>query len=406
VYTLGVRLHTSSDGGKTFRTLPTPGSDHHGLWIDPDNSNYLINAYDQGFAISYDKGATWKDSRLTLPVAQFFTIAYDMDTPFRVYGSMQDHGSFRGVVDIGAGRDRIPTVDFERAPGGEGTTHAIDPTDPNTVYSSGFYGTLSRTDLSKPRGQQSKPLLQARLPGEARLRGEWLAPTVLSPHNPNIVFHGMQQLFMSRDRGDTWEVISPDLTYNTASEMGDIPYHTIFAIAESPLRGGLIYVGTDDGKVHVTRDYGKTWTEIMAGLPYQKWVSRLAASAFDLGTVYMTQNGKRDDDFTPYVWKSTDFGKTWTSIAAGIPIGPVNVIREDPADRRILYVGTDTGVYVSTDAGATGATIGTNLPATYVHDLVIHPRDNVMVIATHGRGMWVVDVDPINKKSARPRRMF
>ena len=149
----------------------------------------------------------------------------------------------------------------------------------------------------------------------------------------------MQFLLMSRDRGDTWETISPDLTYNTASEMGDIPYHTIFAISESPLRVGLIYVGTDDGKVHVTKDGGKTWTEIMGGLPYQKWVSRIVASAYDLGTVYMTQNGKRDDDFTPYVWKSTDFGKTWTSIAANIPIGPVNVIREDPVDRNILYVG-------------------------------------------------------------------
>ena len=161
----------------------------------------------------------------------------------------------------------------------------------------------------------------------------------------------MQYLLMSRDRGDTWEMISPDLTYDTAAEMGDIPYHTIFSISESPLRFGLIYVGTDDGKVHVTRDGGKTWTEIMAGLPYQKWVSRIVASAFDLGTVYMTQNGKRDDDFTPYVWKSTDFGKTWTSIAANIPIGPVNVIREDPVNKDILYVGTDTGVYVTTDGG-------------------------------------------------------
>jgi photosystem II stability/assembly factor-like uncharacterized protein len=211
---------------------------------------------------------------------------------------------------------------------------------------------------------------------------------------------------MSRDRGDTWEIISPDLTYNTTAEMGDIPYHTIFSISESPLRAGLIYVGTDDGKVHVTRDGGKAWTEIMAGLPYQKWVSRIVASAFSIGTVYMTQNGKRDDDFTPYVWKSTDFGKTWTNIAANIPTGPVNVIREDPANKDILYVGTDTGVYVTTDGGKTWNTVGTNLPAAYVHDLVIHPRDNVMVVATHGRGMWVLDVEPINKKSARQRRSF
>jgi photosystem II stability/assembly factor-like uncharacterized protein len=404
VYTMGLGLNVSNDGGKTFKGIRTPGGDHHGLWIDPENSDYLVNVFDQGFAISYDRGKSWKDSRLNLPLAQFFNVAYDMDTPFHVFGSMQDHGSFRGAVNLANGRDRIPTVDFEGAPGGEGSSHAIDPTDPNTVYSSGFYGTLSRSDLSKPRGQRSKELLPARYPEEPPLRGEWVAPTIISPHSNQIIYHGMQQLLMSRDRGDTWEAISPDLTYNTASEKGDIPYHTIFAISESPLRFGLIYVGTDDGKVHVTRDGGKTWSEIMRGLPYQKWVSRIVASAYDLGTVYMTQNGKRDDDFTPYVWKSIDFGKTWTSVSAGIPIGPVNVIREDPVDRNILYVGTDTGVYVTTDGAKTWSVLGGNLPATYVHDLIVHPRDNVIVIATHGRGMWVVDATPINKKGEGRRR--
>jgi photosystem II stability/assembly factor-like uncharacterized protein len=408
IYTMGLSLNVSYDGGKTFKRLQTPGGDHHGLWIDPDNSNYLINVFDQGIAISYDRGTTWKDSRQTLPLAQFFNISYDMDTPFRVYGSMQDHGSFRGVVDLSRGRDRVPTMDFEGAPGGEGSTHAIDPFDPNIVYSSGFYGTLSRSDLSKPRGNplRSKRLLPTRYPDEPRLRGEWLAPTIMSPHNSQILYHGMQYLMMSRDRGDTWEIISSDLTYNTAPEMGDIPYHTIFSISESPLRAGLIYVGTDDGKVHVTKDGGKAWSEIMAGLPYQKWVSRIVASAYNVGTVYMTQNGKRDDDFTPYVWRSTDFGKTWTSVAANIPIGPVNVIREDPVNKDILYLGTDMGVYVTTDGGKTWNTIGANLPAAYVHDLIVHPRDNVMVVATHGRGMWVIDVEPINKKSTRERRFF
>ena len=408
VYTMGLSLNVSYDGGKTFKRLQTPGGDHHGLWIDPDNSRYLVNVFDQGLAISYDRGVTWQNSRLTLPLAQFFNISYDMDTPFRVYGSMQDHGSYRGAVDLSRGRDRIAPVDFESAPGGEGSTHAIDPLDPDIVYSSGFYGTLSRSDLGKPRGNplRSKGLLPERYPDEPRLRGQWLAPTIMSPHSNQVLYHGMQYLMMSRDRGDTWDIISPDLTYNTAAELGDIPYHTIFSISESPLRAGLIYVGTDDGKVHVTKDRGKAWTEIMAGLPYQKWVSRIVASAFDIGTVYMTQSGKRDDDFTPYVWKSADFGKTWTSIAANIPMGPVNVIREDPVNKDILYVGTDAGVYVTTDGGKTWNTIGTNLPAAYVHDLVIHPRDNVMVVATHGRGMWVLDVEPINKKSSRQRRFF
>jgi photosystem II stability/assembly factor-like uncharacterized protein len=406
VYTMGLALNVSHDGGRTFTSLDTPGGDHHGLWIDPQNANYLVNVFDQGFAISYDRGKTWKDSSLTLPVCQFFNVAYDMDTPFHVFGSMQDHGSFRGVVDLAGGRDKIRPVEFEGAPGGEGSTHAIDPTNPNIVFSSGFYGTLSRSDLSKPRARQSKDLLPPPYPGEAALRGEWLAPTIISPHSERILYHGMQYVMMSRDQGDTWDVISPDLTLGAAADKGDIPYHTVFAIAESPKRFGLIYAGTDDGRVHVTRDGGKNWIDISAGAAPRKWVSRLAASAFDLGTVYMTQNGKREDDFTPYVWRSTDFGKTWTSIAAGIPLGPVNVIREDPVDSKVLYVGTDTGVYVTTDAARTWSVLGSGLPAAYVHDLVIHPRDNIVVIATHGRGMWALDANAVNKKPERMRRRF
>jgi photosystem II stability/assembly factor-like uncharacterized protein len=241
---------------------------------------------------------------------------------------------------------------------------------------------------------------------DERLRGQWLAAFILSPHNPNIVYHGMQYLFRSYDQGDSWEKISPDLTYNTPAEMGDIPYHTIFAISESPAKFGLIYVGTDDGKVHVTKDGGKTWQEIMAGLPHQKWVSRIVASQFDVATVYMTQNGKRDDDVVPYIWKSTDYGKTWVDISKGIPLGPVNVIREDPIDPNILYVGTDQAVYVTTDGAKTWNVLGSNLPSTYVHDLIIHPRDNIVVIGTHGRGMWALDANPVNNKDRRPQRFF
>jgi len=406
VYTMGLSLNVSHDGGKTFQRIRTNGGDHHGLWIDPDNSNYMINVYDQGLSVTYDKGKSWRSFRNLMPFCQFFNIAYDMDTPFHVFGSMQDHGSFRGAVDLSKGRDKIPTVDFEGAPGGEGSSHAVDPTNPKIVYSSGFYGTLSRSDLGKTGEERSKNILPQPYENEPRLRGEWVAPTILSPHNPNIVFHGMQFLFMSRDRGDTFERISPDLTYNDKTEMGDIPYHTIFAISESPRKAGLIYVGTDDGKVQLTKDYGKNWTEIMAGLPYKKWVSRLTASAFDMATVYLTQNGKREDDFTPYIWKSTDYGKTWVSLASNIPLGPVNVIREDPVNKDILYVGTDGGVYVTTDGGKAWTVLGANLPATYVHDLIIHPRDNIVVVATQGRGMWALDANPVNKKDQRRRSFY
>jgi photosystem II stability/assembly factor-like uncharacterized protein len=404
VYTMGLALNMSADGGRTFSRVNAPGGDDHGLWIDPDNSNYLINVCDVDAAISYDRGKTWKNLTGNLPVTQFYNVAYDMDTPFHVIGAAQDSGSHRGYVDLSRGRDRIPTVDFERAPGGEGSTHTIDPSNSNLVYSSGSYGNFTRADLSKGRGERGRPLLPMRYEDEPKFRGQWHAPTVLSPHSNAIIYHGMQYLLMSRDRGDTWELISPDLTYNTPGETGDIRYHTIYAISESPLRFGLIYVGTDDGKVQVTRDGGKTWAEIMTGLPYQKWISSMAASAYSLGTVYMTQNGKRDDDFTPYVYKSANYGKTWTSIAANIPLGPVNVIREDPVDGNILYVGTDTGIYVTTDGGKSWSVLGANLPATYAHDLIIHPRDNIIVIATHGRGMWALDANPVNKKAERPAR--
>ena len=178
---------------------------------------------------------------------------------------------------------------------------------------------------------------------------------------------------------------------------------TIFSISESPIKYGLIYVGTDDGKVHVTKNGGKTWKEIMKRLPYKKWVSEIVASAYDLSTVYMTQNGKRDDDFAAYVWKSTDYGENWVDISGNIPLGPVNVIREHPRNRNVLFVGTDIGVYVTTDGGKTWNVLGENLPSTFVHDLIIHPRDNILVIATHGQGMWAMDVAKFVVSSGRRR---
>jgi photosystem II stability/assembly factor-like uncharacterized protein len=409
-YILGVPFSVSADGGKTYKGVRSPGGDNHALWIDPANSSYLIKGFDQGVAVSYDKGKNWRFFQDELNLCQFFNLNYDMGTPFKVYGSMQDHGSFRGKVDISAGRDKIPAVEFEGAPGGEGSNHAIDPTDPDIVYSAGFYGTISRAEYGKPGPYPGAPFQKELLPvlyeNETPLRGQWLAPFILSPHNPNILYHGMQYVFRSLDRGDTWERISPDLTTNDAATRGDIRYQTLFAISESPIKYGLIYAGTDDGRLWITKDGGKAWAEITAGLAPGKWMSRIIASAYELGTVYLTQNGKRDDDFTPYVWKSTDFGKTWTSLAKGIPVGPVNVIREDPVNKDILYVGTDMGACVTTDGGKTWMVLGGNLPTVYVHDLVIHPRDNIIVIATHGRGMWALDANTVNNKSSRRRFSF
>ncbi len=397
IYVMGLALNVSDDGGKTYRRLPGMHGDHHGLWIDPENSDYLVNVNDGGMAISYDAGANWRTFPNDFPLVQFFNVSLDMDDPFRAYGSIQDFGSRRGVVDLSRGRHNIPAVEWEGAPGGEGSRQAIDPTDPNVVYSAGFYGTLSRTNL---RTGERVRIMPDRVDENVPLRGQWLSAFIISPHNPRILYHGMNYLFRSMDRGDGWEVISPDLTNNKLDEIGDIPYQTIFSIAESPLQFGLIYVGTDDGRIHLTRDHGENWTELTSGLPYKKWVSRMVASAFDLGTVYLAQNGKREDDFRPYLYVSNDFGDTWQDISDGIPSGPINVVREDPKNRDVLYVGTDIGSYVSLDRGHSWHVLANGLPSTFVSDMKIHPREDILVASTHGRGMYALDVRELQQMTS------
>ncbi len=392
VFIMGLGLNISRDGGKTFKHMGNFHSDNHGLWIDPANSNFMVNVNDGGIALTYDGGENWRDFTDNLPLVQFFNIAADQGDPIHIYGSIQDHGSFRAIVDLSRGKDNIPAQKFERAPGWEGSIHQIDPTNPDIVYAASFYGSLSRTNM---KTGESKDIMPKAAKGEPALRGQWLAPHIISPHNTKTLYMGFQYLFKSTDRGDTWTKISPDLTYNDPNKSGDIPYQTIFSISESPIIPGLIFVGTDDGRVHVTKDDGKNWKEIVKGLPYGKWVSELVASQYDANTVYMSQNGKRDDDFAPYLWKSTDCGETWTSIVNNLPTGPINVIKEDPQNPDILYVGNDFGVYVSFNKGESWHSLQANLPTTYVHDLVVHPRENLLIIGTHGRGAWAMDIAPL-----------
>ena len=397
IYVMGLALNVSEDGGETFRRLPGMHGDHHGLWIDPANSDYLVNVNDGGVAISYDAGENWRTFYDDFPLVQFFNVAHDMGDPFRVYGSVQDHGSFRGVVDLSRGRHAIPAVEFESAPGGEGSSHAIDPTDPDVVYSAGFYGTIQRSNMATG---ETTGLVPRAPEGELAYRGQWVAPFIISPHNPRILYHGMNFLFRSMDRGESWERISPDLTFNNPEKYGDIPYQTLFSIAESPFTFGLLYVGTDDGRIWRTDNSGAEWTEINRGVP-EMWVAELVASKYDEATVFMAQNGKRDDDFAPYLWKSTDFGEHWASIVGNLPSGPVNVIKEDPKNPDILYVGTDLGVYVSLNGGGEWHALpGGEIPGSFYQDLVIHPREDILVAATHGRGIWALDVRPI--QSLRP----
>ncbi|MCJ7563092.1 MAG: hypothetical protein MUP52_00705 [Candidatus Aminicenantes bacterium] len=408
VYLMGLGLYKSTDGAKSFKGLSYEGlhGDHHGLWIDPSDSSYIINVNDGGANISYDGGKTWRDFHKGIPSIQFYNVALDMQKPFTVYGSIQDQGTMRG---LGVGplppatgrRFRGPVVRWEDAPGGEGTHIAIDPTNPNLIYSSQYYGMVRRSERKNDQWE-NKNIYPKPAQGEPIYRGQWLAPTVLSPHNPSVIYHGFQYVFRSMDKGETWEKISPDLTYNDPQTQGKLPYAinyaALTAIAESPFKFGVIYAGTDDGRVHVTKNGGETWTGITAGLPYNKHVWTIVASKYDPATVYITLIGRHDDDFAAYVFKSADYGKTWMSIAANLPGGPTNVIREDPKKKDVLYCGTDLGVYVTTDGAKTWNYLGSGLPNAAVWDLQIHPRDNMIVIATNGRGMWVIDdASPVQK---------
>ena len=405
IYIMGLGLAKSTDGGKTFKDLYYQGlhGDHHGLWIDPGDSNYLINVNDGGANVSYDGGKAWRDFHRGIPSVQFYNVAYDFQSPFWVYGSVQDQGTYRGQIPLAkpgqAAQGRRmrfgrPEPKWETAPGGEGTLIAVDRADPNTEYASTFYGRLQRSEY-KNGAWESKDIFPKAPKGNPEYRGQWLAATMLSPHNPLIVYHGFQYLFRSMDRGDTWERISPDLTYNNPAQQGTwpfaIPFATITAVDESPFKFGVLYAGTDDGRVWVTKASGEAWTEITAGLPFNKHVWKIVASKYDPATVYVTLVGRHDDDFNPYIFKSADYGKTWTSIAGGIPGGPVNVVREDPKTKDILYAGTDTGIYVSLDGGKAWNVLGSGLPTTYVWDIAVHPRDNCLIIATNGRGMWIID---------------
>ena len=418
IYTLGLGLNVSHDGGKSFTTIRGTHGDHHGLWIDPDNPATLYSANDGGVYLSSDAGATWKFA-VTAGGSQFYNVTVDNSTPAWAYGSIQDIGSRRGKVDISNGRDRIPAVEWTAAPGGEGSFQAVDPDNPSIVYSHTYYGNFTREDLSIPaparRGSRSggdasatqpQPTGRQRStpirPREDDLRAQWMAPILVSPHRAATIYAGFQYVYRSLDRGATWDRISADLTDNDSSRMlrrssSEIPFQTVVALAESSRKPGLLYAGTDDGRVHVTMDDGKRWSEITAALRSRKWISRIVPSQHAEGTVYVAQRGREDDDFGAYLYKSIDYGGTFTSIVNNLPAGSVNVIREDPSDPNTLFVGTDFGAFVSVDGGRRWQVLGGNLPSVQVSDLQYQLRDRILVISTYGRGMWALDASRIRQ---------
>ena len=395
IYIQGVPFLGSTDGGKTWKGLGARGvhGDYHAIWIDPKAPQRLAIGNDGGINISYDHGETWTKLN-NLPVGQFTIIAVDDADPYQIVGGLQDNGVMRGPSTYKYGKTDPQA--WKSIYGGDGSCVAIDPKDSNLVYVALQFGNAARKNLKTNETVRIKPRpeLSAKVK-EKPLRYNWIAPFLLSPQSNNILYYGTQKLYRSFDRGDTWTAISRDLTSNR--EQGDVPFGTITTISESPKKFGVIWVGTDEGKVWGTRDGGASWTDLSAGLAKGKWVTRVTASFFDEATVYVTQSGYRDDDFTSYIFRSTDYGKTWRSLAAGLPAEPINVVREDPKAKQLLYIGTDNGVFASLDRGASWKAMAGGLPHVAVQDLVVQKREGDLVVGTHGRSVYVAEAAPLRK---------
>lgn len=402
IYKAGGSLIFSNDGGRSFSNIQGGAhGDFHDVWVDPNNTSHLITGDDGGLWYSYDGANKWWKAE-NLPVSQFYHVSVDMETPYRVYGGLQDNSSW--VADS-AYPGGITNSRWENMYGGDGFWMFADPTDADYLYAEYQGGTIARINRKTHELRPIQPLPNYK---EGKLRFNWNTPMQVSPSG--AVYLGSQILFRSKDHGQTWERISPDLTTNDPQkqrqeESGGIGidnssaemHTTIFSISESPKNANVIWAGTDDGNVQVTRDGGKNWTNVagnIQGLPKNAWVSYIDAGHFDEGTAYATFDLHTFGNMSPYAYKTTDFGKTWTAIVApnSNVKGYAHVVREDLVNRDLLYVGTEMGLWISLDGGKQWAQYkGNDFPNVAVRDLAIHPRDNDLVIATHGRGIWIVD---------------
>ena len=415
VYFMGVPLQVSTDGGRTFRTTATAAhSDHHAMWIDPMDPNHLIIGCDGGVYISHDRGGT-VDFVPNLPISQYYAIATDMRQPFYyVYGGLQDNSSWGGPSQT-RNRQGITNADWIRTTGGDGFYAQIDPADPNTVYGESQGGDIVRFDVRTGEQKTIKPLPDF---GGKPYRWNWSSPMLISPYDHNTIYFGANYLFKSVNRGDAWTRLGPDLTRQLnrdslpvmgkiwprdaiARHQGTAEYGNISTVDESPLRQGLLYVGTDDGVISVSRDGGATWTKFtkFPGVPDRTYVSRVVASRFREGLVYATMDNHRNNDFKPYVVKSEDYGAHWSAITGNLPPnGSVQVIREGYNEPNLLFVGTEFGAFFSALQGMQWTQLKYNLPTVAVHDIVIHPREHDLVIGTHGRGIYIIDdITPLEK---------
>ena len=390
VYALGVPIIKSTDGGKTWKGANGDNvhADHHYLWINPKDPDHLINGNDGGINISYNGGASWLKSNVP-PLGQFYAVAVDNHPDgYRVYGGLQDNGTWRGPHNYEASTDWHQDGDYpyDALMGGDGMQVAVDPRDNETAYVGFQFGNYFRVN---PQAGERKFITPKHELGERPYRWNWQSPILISPHQPDIFYMGSNFLHRSFNRGDDFEKLSPDLT--GGGKFGDVAYGTLTTIDESPLRFGLLYTGSDDGRIHRSDDGGLNWTRLDQDLPQNRWVSRLSAGHQDEDVVYLSLNGYRDDNFESYVYRSTDRGDTWVRIGSDLPVEPVNVIKEDPMNPALLYVGTDHGLYFSLDTGATFVAV-TDLPAVAVHDVAVQRSAKDLIVGTHGRSLYRANV--------------
>ncbi len=407
IYVMNTGIQASDDGGKTWYRGIRFGGDNQAMWINPENSQHMILGYDYGVAVSHSGGDTWYHPD-NIPHGLFFAISYDMDYPYNVYGGTEDFGTWKGP-STKRGRFPIRMEDWQHVRGADGAYVQVDPSDSRWLYVESQNGAISRNDQKT----SVRKNIQYRRDG---IRYNFVAPMLLSPHNPNILYHAANVLLRSSYRGEDWQEISPDLT-NYEEEIkarpagtsedeymdGYVPKRTISTFDESPVEQGVIWVGTDDGNVQLTIDNGKTWTKLNKNIPQFTGyvVTRITASNHKKGSAYLSVTGLRNKfDLKPYVYKTSDYGNTWRSISGNLPDNePVNVIKEDHKNPNLLFVGTTKSVYVSINGGDSWSILRNNMPPVPIHDLVVHPRENDLIVGTFGRSIWIADISPLQELS-------
>ena len=403
VYVLNVRYHKSTDSGKSFKTYNAPHGDHHDLWISPEDPKRMIIGDDGGAQVSYDRGESWS-TYMNQPTSQFYRVTTDNSFPYRIYAAQQDNSTIR--INHRSSNGSITESDWEPTAGGESAHIAVDPLNNEVIYGGSYDGFLTRVNHESgsvrainvwpdnPMGHGAEGM---------KYRFQWNFPIIFSKHNPKKLYTFSNQVHVTENEGQSWDIISPDLTRNDPNKLkssgGPITqdntsveyYCTIFAAQESPLKEGLIWVGSDDGLVHLTKNAGKTWDNITPKkMPEWMMINSIEPSAFDEGTCYIAGTKYKTGDFKPYIYKTTDFGKTWKKITNGINEEHfTRVVREDPENKNILYSGTETGMYISLDAGQNWQSFQLNLPIVPITDLTI--KNNSLIVATQGRSIWILD---------------